>query len=266
MEYLHTVLYMFLYTTFLVVVTELFRRFKLASFIAFLLFLGFSMYFSFYLYGLSKFWFIKVKTPILALPVIMYSIACIVYEKRKDKEARDIEKAISWILVGFLQSNILVAVFADYIKGTYLNAAAGLILCVLLVLFRKKTWYFDTDSPYIDFKAPLPMYWISLYTSWNLAIVLSSHPQYFLHVFCALTTPLVFILTCGNAALWLMTRAYALAVSMTIRLGYDFISPLLQLPKCDYSLILNVWGGVNLALGIVYLLSTLATAKEQPSS
>ncbi len=112
--------------------------------------------------------------------------------------------------------NILEAVYLDIQTGRYLNAAAGVFLCIAIPTIKEIS--IDKIGKFNDLHWNMSKLWIVAYTVWNIAFVLGNFPHAFGMHIVVLGVPLV--LGMINPKIWMQIRIITLATHMLIRIFF----------------------------------------------
>lgn len=175
------------------------------------------------------------------------------------------EKWPMWILYAILMLNIIEAMLQDVSSGYYFNAACGLMLCVTIPL-PTKHWRVgknDGKNTFAEILADLPLAWCLLYVTWNAAFVYGENISYFASSLCILLVPQIWMFFKKRVDLWLMARVYTLAVHLLIRASYDIFTPVMDSSAWFSADFLRIWGIVNFALHIIYVLYVFSKARKK---
>lgn len=235
------------FTVALLVGHELFRRYLRVTSVFFLLV---AVTLPLWLHNVDD-WFRLAKVLSVVIPI------CFLNQVRLSNRAGEVrwpifrKRWVFWVLYGVVLVNIIQLCVKDFTLGNYLNALAGVLICITTE--RAGTWRIDKSSDgKADILADTPVIWCLLYTTWIACFVYAEHPDYLAHVLCILAVPM-FYSCVGRPDLWFSARAYTLAVSLFIRASYDFVTPAMNSASWANAVILNFWGGLNLVLAVVYV-------------
>lgn len=124
--------------------------------------------------------------------------------------------------------NILEAIITDIIRGSTINAIAGIIL--ILTLKSYKNIYVDKDSKYNDFHYNIGLLWIIGYTVWNFTFVYSISkgtlmPSTIVH----LSIPL--LLSIKKESLYLQYRAISLLIIAAVYMTFYYEPYIMRSPN-----------------------------------
>ncbi|MBN4070030.1 MAG: hypothetical protein COA82_03895 [Alkaliphilus sp.] len=113
--------------------------------------------------------------------------------------------------------NILEAVYRDIQTGGYVNAAAGVLLCIAIPTIKEIS--IDKIGKFNDLHWNMSKLWIVAYTIWNIAFVLGNFPHAFGMHIVVLGVPLV--LGMINPKIWMQVRIITLTTHMMIRIFFS---------------------------------------------
>lgn len=170
---------------------------------------------------------------------------------------------IYWFCYVVLTLNILEAAAAGATGGYWLNAGAGVVLCLTLPRPSDR-WLIRSDPDRPDLIAKLGWPWVLLYTTWNICFVYSVMPEFFGMNVAVLAAPLFFAAVSRSADLWLQARLYTLGVYLLVKTFSEL--EVASTASLSSPRVASTWGAANLALHVAYLIWTVARPAPQPSA
>lgn len=201
-------------------------------------------------------WFRWAKTISILIPLCFFNYVRISNDGKHKQVLKSLKKKWPmWVLYAILILNIVEAMIQDMNSSNYFNAICGIILCITIPL-PTNHWRIgknDGKNTFAEVLADLPLVWCLLYVTWNAAFVYGENIAYFASSLCILIVPQIWMFFKKRVDFWLMARVYTLAVHLLIRASYDIFTPVMDSSAWYSTTFLYYWGGINLALHILYL-------------
>jgi hypothetical protein len=219
----------------------------------FALFFWIAAIFTFPLWDLDG-WFRWAKTLSVLIPILFLGFARFAYlEERPGKFWENLRKPwVLWFFYGILFLNIAEATIKDATMGNYWNALAGFLLCVTIP-FASKYWEFSRKGNGDLLAYTTGMYNL-LYTSWNMCFVYAESPVFFFSSVCILLAAEIYPVIMRRPELYVISRAYTLAIHLLIRASAPALFPALMNAQAYYNPeVLKYWGIANAVAAIPFV-------------
>lgn len=156
-----------------------------------------------------------------------------------------------WFLYAILFLNILEATVKDLELGNIPNFVVGIFL-ILTIPFPTRYWKFGGKNS--DLLLYTSAAWNFLYTTWNLVFVYAEGATFFGGTICILLAAEIYPLIKKRPELYIIARAYTLAIHMIMRAMFDWVFPTYMNFEPFYNESLkDTWGLFNLVLTIPFV-------------
>ena len=168
----------------------------------------------------------------------------------------------SWLLFGVLVFNILAAVGTEIKNNSYINPIIGIILILMLPnpITYGKQW---KDLLFIrgnDLVYKISMFWMLMYTIWDMNFVYKDGKEHFASVIIVLLTPLLtgFPLTTKiDPGLYIQARTYTLFLRYIILAFNDVFEKYSDSNGFYLEKNKNIWDYVDISVIIMYIIINL---------
>jgi len=166
-----------------------------------------------------------------------------------------------FVVVGFLNLNILEAAVRDIELGYFENAAAAFVLMVTIpyTLSAEDIYILnEKTSEYHCFVFPLTILWVFLYTSWNGCFTYDDNLSWLTRLI--LLPPIMVALLNSDIELWMGARVLLLLLHLLLRAiqiiwiykpGGSALTPIAG-SICNSVTACRIWGRVNFLLMCIY--------------
>lgn len=211
------------------------------------------MLFTFPLWNLEG-WFRWAKTLSVMIPIIFLCLARYAYLEQKPGKFWESLRMpwVRWTLYGVWFLNIAEATIKDATLGNYWNALAGFLLCVTIP-FADKYWQFSKEE-HGDLHAYTTGAYNFLYTTWNMCFVYAESPVFFFSTVCILLAAELYPIIKKRPELYVISRAYTLAIHLLIRACLPALFPaLMNAQSFNNPQVLKYWGMINGLLCIPFV-------------